>query len=218
MKYTAICFDLDGVIIDSESLHRAAFQSTLSNYGHALPDGDYEKYFAGKTDAQGFESYFAANKLRIPGSNLVATKNHIYTKLAPDELTAYAGVPELIKALHTEIPLALVTGSGLNETKLALASCGIDDCFETIVTADDVSTGKPDPEGYLLAASRVNGFTLPTNCIAVEDSPSGITAAKSAGMYCIAITTTHSAEQLQEADSIVDHLSFDMFTKRINAR
>ena len=215
MNYTAICFDLDGVIVDSEPLHRAAFRSTLSYYGHQLSDYDYEKHFAGKTDEQGFKSYFDTNNIQTPSNDLITTKNDAYAQLAEHGLIAYAGVPELIHMLHKETSLALVTGSSLNEAKLALASCGISSCFSTIVTADDISIGKPDPEGYLLATHRLNSSTLPANCIAIEDSPSGVQAAKSAGMYCVAITTTHSAEQLQLADIIVDQLSFDMFTKLI---
>lgn len=79
-----------------------------------------------------------------------------------------------------------------------------------IVTADDVSVGKPDPEGYLKSATMLG--VLPENCIVVEDSPSGVAAASAAGIPCIALTTTHTTDQLIAATKIIDiPLCIEMF-------
>ena len=77
------------------------------------------------------------------------------------------------------------------------------------MTADDVTHGKPDPEGYLLGAKLLG--VSPTACIAIEDSPSGIAVAKSAGMHTIAVTTTHSNDELHAADRIKNRLGIDDF-------
>jgi beta-phosphoglucomutase-like phosphatase (HAD superfamily) len=87
----------------------------------------------------------------------------------------------------------------------ALALNGI---FETVVTGDDVSHSKPHPEIYLTAAQRVG--VSPTACIAIEDAPAGVEAAKRAGMRCIAVTNSVAREQLSKADLIVDSLAEDL--------
>jgi sugar-phosphatase len=82
------------------------------------------------------------------------------------------------------------------------------DHFTTIITAEDVSRGKPDPEGYLPAAARLK-VTI-SDCIVVEDSSQGVAAAKSAGARCIALTTTHSHAELKQANLIVDELTSEL--------
>lgn len=101
--------------------------------------------------------------------------------------------------------LALVTGSNNAEATAALAATSLSNVFSTIVCAEDITHGKPHPEGYLLAAERLG--VAPHDCIAIEDSPSGCRAAKAAGMTCIAITNTHSATELTDADYITDQLN-----------
>lgn len=209
MKYTAICFDLDGVIIDSEPLHEVAFRKTLSHYSLPLPSSDYMQYFAGKSDYQGFADYLSSLRIELPLQELLILKQQNYIALAPNELTYYEGMPLLIQSLASAATLALVTGSSREETNLALQKHHLHTYFTAIVTADDITNSKPSPEGYLLAAKRLGDSIAPNNCIAVEDSPSGVQAAKQAGMYCVAITTTHSADELQAADTVVDKLTVD---------
>ena len=86
-------------------------------------------------------------------------------------------------------------------------SCGRSGCrasFDAIVSGGDVSEGKPDPEGFLLAASRLG--VHPEECVVIEDAPEGIEGGKAAGMRCIGVTTTRAAEKLGQADLVVDSL------------
>ena len=111
MKYAAVCFDLDGVIVDSESLHQAAFKAALNNYQLPLTARDYTAYFAGKTDQQGFNDYLSYMQAPINITDLLAIKQQAFKSFATDKLTYYKGVVTLIKHLAKVAPLALVTGS-----------------------------------------------------------------------------------------------------------
>lgn len=204
MKYQAALFDMDGVILDSEPLHAAAFQATLELYGHTLTDEQYKEHFAGRTDKAGFESYLQFVNESIDVPVIMDQKAQKYLALAADQLIAYPGIVQVIRELSEQMPLALVTGSLRAETEVALSTLGIVDCFQAIVTAEDVIHGKPDPEGYLKAAQSL-GVAI-ENCVVIEDSPNGVRAAVNAGAECIAVTHTHTPDELQEATKIVASL------------
>lgn len=209
MKYEAALFDMDGVILDSEPLHAAAFQAALGQYGHELSEGDYKKYFAGKTDEAGFESYFKFLNEAVDMPMIIDEKARKYLELAGDQLAPYPGITQTIRQLATRIPLALVTGSLKAEAEVALKTFEITDCFKVIIAAEDVSQSKPNPEGYNKAAEQLG---VPNEkCVVIEDSPSGIKAAVAAGVDCIAVTNTHSADELLEATKIVDLVTIAEF-------
>ncbi len=209
MKYRAVLFDMDGIIVDSEQLHAAAFQDTLDEFGHKISDEDYKTHFVGKTDETGLESYLKSVNKTVDRQLVLDEKARKYLELASDQLVPYPGVVQLIGKLASSIPLALVTGSLKNEAETALRTFNIIDSFKVIVTADDVSNSKPDPEGYSKAMELLE--VSPKDCVVVEDSPSGVKAARAAGADCIAVTNTHTADELQEATIVVDKLDLSLF-------
>ena len=206
MTYKAVLFDMDGVIVDSEPLHVAAFRAVLERYGHSLTDEHYKQHFAGRTDEAGFRQYFdfVGETVHLPV--IMDEKAGAYLELAADQLVAYTGVIELIRDLaKRSVPMALVTGSLRNETEVTLKGFDISDCFSAVVCAEDITQSKPNPEGYLKAARALN--IDPSDCIVIEDAPSGVAAASAAGMKCVAVTNTHDRNELKGATVIVDYLS-----------
>jgi beta-phosphoglucomutase len=198
MNYRAILFDLDGVIVNSEPLHQTAFETTLKARGHNLSPDQYIQYFADKTDEAGFKTYFAAIAEPFDLRAIMAEKAQAYLDLADGHLTPYPGVIELIQdEVARNTPLALVTGTLRHEVELTLKTFGITHCFKTIIAAEDVAVGKPDPAGYIKAAQLLH--VAPADCIVVEDSPSGLKAAQSAGIRCVVVTNTHPAAELPGA-------------------
>jgi HAD superfamily hydrolase (TIGR01509 family) len=205
MSYKAILFDMDGVIVDSEPLHVAAFQATLKRYGHDLNEDQYKQHFAGKTDEAGFKQYFDFINETVHLPVIMDEKAKAYLELAADQLVPYPGVIELIHELAArKVPLVLVTGSLRAEAEITLKTFKVAECFTAVVAAEDISQSKPNPEGYLKGAKALN--VDPADCVVIEDAPSGVKAAKAAGMRCLAVTSTHSAEELQEATEIIIQL------------
>lgn len=205
MGYKAVLFDMDGVIVDSEPLHVAAFQATLKNYGHSLSGEQYKQHFAGRTDEAGFKQYFdyIAETVELPV--IMDEKAKAYLALAADQLTPYPGVLEFIRDLAAhEVRLALVTGSLRAEADVVLKTFDLTDVFATVIAAEDVTDGKPSPEGYLRGARDLS--VEPADCIIIEDAPSGVQAAKAAGIRCVAVTNTHTKEELAVATLTVEQL------------
>jgi len=196
-----VVFDLDGVLIDSEPLHLRAYQEVLAGYGRSLSRHEYYARFIVYSDWEVLEQL-----LPDPGAveTAVAAKQRRYLELMGAGPPAFADGLALLRRTDGW-RVALATGSRHEEAEQLLRGLGIRDRFRAIVTADDCVRGKPDPEPYLRAAQ---GLGLPAGrCVAVEDAPGGVRAAKAAGMRCVGVTHSCPRERLREADLVVDDLA-----------
>ena len=118
------------------------------------------------------------------------------------------GAAELVRrARASGIKQAIVSSTPCANIELMLRSLGLYDCFDTVVGEEDAERGKPDPEGFLLAASRLD--IPPEECVVIEDAPEGIAGGKAGGMHCIGVTTTRPPEKLSQADLVVESLGDD---------
>ena len=209
MRFKAILFDMDGVIVDSEPAHEKAFITVLNRHNIPMSSDDYTEFFSGKPGPQALKDFMDARGIQDNVDIIISDKEDWYLDHAFDTISGYSATIEFIKHNLPPLPYGLVTSSIRRVTLPTLRKYDIYESFSTIVTLDDIKNGKPNPEGYLLAAQNLN--VSPTKCAVIEDSPSGVAAAKAAGMHCIALTTTHSYDQLLEADVITDRLTDDMF-------
>ena len=116
--------------------------------------------------------------------------------------SGWAPVPQ---SIIRRSPLAVVTSAGRDYAEQTLTGLGVRPLFSVLVTAGDVTVGKPDPQGYRAAAAGLG--VAPGACVVFEDAPAGVAAAKAAGMYCVAVTTTHPPGELSAADSVVSALT-----------
>ena len=113
---------------------------------------------------------------------------------------------ELLASLDEQaVPKAIVTSAPRANLDMILETLGLAGRFQALVAEEDASKGKPDPEGFLVAAARVG--VEPARCIVIEDAPAGLQAAKAGGMRAIGVTTTHAAPHLGDADLVVDSLA-----------
>jgi len=118
-------------------------------------------------------------------------------------VTAVPGALEIIATLEPNRWAVVTSGPrGLMEARLRTAGLPVP---RVMVTAEDVAAGKPDPEGFVMAAAALG--VPPSNCVVVEDSPAGVAAGKAAGAFVVAVTTTHDASALTAADRVVEDLS-----------
>jgi HAD superfamily hydrolase (TIGR01509 family) len=195
-----VIFDMDGVLIDSEPLHFLTTQEILATYGVPMSEADYYGRYIAYSDWEVMELLLPDASARQAA---VQAKSRRYLELVAAGIPPFADGLELLRRTDGW-RVALATGSMRHEAELALASLGIRGRFQTIVTRDDCVHGKPHPEPFLRAAGGLG--VSPGRCVAIEDSPGGIRAAKAAGMVCVAVTHSCPRARLLEADLVVDDL------------
>lgn len=204
------------MIVDDEHLHFEAFAETLRRHGHALTREEYVVEYLGLDD----RDFFASAVLDRTGEDLappeiqrlVEEKADVYAGKTDGCVPFFPGMKPLIADLADVVPLGLYSGARRAEVLSILDREGLMGCFGAIVSADDVERGKPDPEGYLLACRRIRagvaGFSdlQPSECLVIEDAPTGVAAARAAGMRCLALAHTRPVEELDGADRVAETL------------
>ncbi|MEW6238243.1 MAG: HAD family phosphatase [Candidatus Omnitrophota bacterium] len=194
-------FDMDGVIVDSESIHQRAEIYALSAYGLEVTDQDLRPYAGASRQAfqDGLTERF---DLDLDWKGVFEKKDELFFQLIED-VEAIPGVLDFIQEIKAaNLKLGVATSSQKRNLSFILQKFGLEPFFDALVCAADISRSKPDPEIFLKAAAALG--EAPEDCAAVEDSVNGVRAAKSAGMYTIALTTTFPLTALVDADRIID--------------
>ena len=211
----AIIFDFNGVIVDDEPLHLELIQRVLREEGVGLSDAQCRALSLGVPDHACFPALLQAGGQTQRAADgdfvneLIARKAAYYARSIAERDLLFPGMAQLIEDWAARLPLALVSGALRQEIEFLLGRSRLRQYFQTIIAAEDVRAGKPDPEGFLraLAALKVYATIQPAECLVIEDSLAGIEAAKRAGMFCVAVTNSYPVEQLKDADVIVPSLS-----------
>lgn len=206
MKQSAILFDMDGVLVNSEPVITAAAIAGLKAFGVSAQHDDFlpftgmgEDCFIGGVSEKYGVPYCLEMKKRV---------YDIYLDLVKDHLEIYPGTKPLLEKLHLQnrkFALASSADRIKVEANLKVAKIPLS-YFSAIITGEDVQSKKPAPDIYLLAAEKI-GF-LPSQCIVVEDALSGLSAAHAAGMRCIMLPTSFSKESLLRhgADAVCEKI------------
>ncbi len=202
----AVIFDMDGVVADTETIDFIADCNVLKSIGAVKSDKDYVR-------SVGMPARYTYNRI-LSQKNIDADVNELLNKreiefekaLASKRLKPSVGFSELAKKLKERgYKVALASSSSGRKIGQVLSALKIKGAFALVVSANDVKRNKPSPDIYIEAASRLN--LSAEDCIAVEDSETGVASAKSAGLKCIALRTEQTAEQdLSAADVIVSSL------------
>lgn len=212
--HEAVIFDFDGVIIDSEPLHYEACCMALKPINLSLSYKEYMAEYLGLTDKEMFPQLIMSKGLYLSGKEinaLIDKKVESYAHLinSRNKLPFVPGVEEYILTNHKNgIKMGICTGSSKTELLPVLErfkNGNLTDCFDAIITSEDVQYGKPSPEGYNLSLEKLNVSSH--QAIAFEDSPYGIEAAQKAGISVIALDTSHSRHQLQLASKFISDFS-----------
>lgn len=211
----AVIFDFDGVVVDSEPVHCAGFARVLGELGVTLTWETYCERYLGFDDHDCFAAVLAdhgvaASEARL--DELTRKKTVAVQQVLAASATAMPGAVALIAAVSSAgVPLAVCSGALRPEIEIAARRIGVWERFLVVVAAEDVRHGKPDPEGYRLAVERLSDVTgvalRPERCVAIEDSPAGIAAAKLAGLGVLAVAVSYPAAALEEADAVVPTLA-----------
>ena len=196
MKYKAILFDMDGVLIESEFLMRATAIQSLADYGVQAKHEDFleftgmgeDRFVGGVAEKYGLKYEFAMKERAYD----------YYGQRVKAEAHIPEGVKEMLEQLHSQgIILAVCSAADLRKVKYNIQASGVDESlFTALVTGSDVARKKPFPDIYLEGARRVG--IDPKDCLVVEDAVSGIQAAHAAGMDAVGIPSTFTPDELKE--------------------
>jgi sugar-phosphatase len=187
-----LLFDMDGVLVDSLRAYRDAWVAWATAY--AVTREEFP------TDLHGLRPKDVIARVR-PAADIeeaVEAFDALLDGPAAAHVVAMPGAVDLTRSLEGR-PWAIVSSTQRRHVTAMLATAGIPGP-PVLICGDDIERGKPDPQGYLLAAERLGA--PPGSCTVVEDAPAGIEAARAAGMASIAVATTHEPEELSAADQV----------------
>lgn len=194
-RLEAVIFDMDGVLIDTEPIHYMIERKIFDQLELKVPENVHKTYLgvAGDfmyTDLKKRYGLSQTLKKLLEQDDLFRCE---YFRQS-DAIHINDGIPELLREIKmTGLKLAVATSSSPELAKILLNRCELFSFFDTVVSTAEAGKSKPAPDVYLLAAQRIG--VLPDTCVVFEDSPNGLSAAKSAGMRCIALKTNSVEER-----------------------
>jgi beta-phosphoglucomutase family hydrolase len=200
----AVIWDLDGVIADTGIYHYLAWCDVFGKRGVNFPKEEFMSHFGRRHDT------IIIDKL---GSGLSAEefeaitneKQENYRRRVSENIRPLPGAISLIKLLREQsLKVAIASSAPLENIEIIIRGLGVEEYFDAIACGTEVVESKPDPQIFLLAAKKLG--IKPANCVVIEDAIAGVAAAKSAGMKCVAVTNSHPAKLLTQADLVVASL------------
>lgn len=198
----AVIFDHDGILVDSEPLHKLAWKRTFAPKGVEVTEAELNANI-GRTDKIFTELIIEKHRLALSVADILSEKCRHMRELMRNESKTFDGVSELLEQLvERGMRLGIASSAKRDEIQVTLDRFGFERYFSAIVSFEDVQDHKPDPEPYSLCCQRL-GFS-PAEAVALEDSPSGITSARRAGVYTIGVATSLPIETVSAADVTIN--------------
>ena len=200
----AVIWDMDGVIVDTSSYHFKAWRDAFQKRGVKFTEEDFRRNFGQRNDTI-IRNTLGDGVSQSELETISEEKERDFRKRVGQSIKPLPGAIKLMKVLAEHgFKMALASSAPMENIRLLTEGLGINNWFQSIISGKDVAEGKPSPQGFLLAARRLGAE--PEDCIVIEDAVAGVTAAKRAGMHCLAVASTHSKTSLAAADLIVDTL------------
>lgn len=201
-------FDLDGTLVDNMAIHRQAFQRFSERRDlPRLSDTMWER-LDGKRNRDIFPILFDRELQPDELRAYAEEKESLYRSLSARRLSPLAGLSQLLELLTARhLPHAIATSAPPENVDYTLAALDLESHFPIVVRSDQVARGKPHPDVYLAAARRLD--LPPETCVGFEDAPAGVAGVLAAGMTCVAVTTTMTAERLRSHGTEPHHVVRD---------
>jgi len=197
--FRAVIFDMDGVIVDSEPHHERSFLRLFDEIGYGDRHGIHFPDYYGRSDKVLLDDFIATHRPVQTFEEMLDRRQEHLMEMLRAEQPIFPGLPEIVQECAARWPIAVASGSLHTVIDEVMAMKNLRQHFTAIVSSQDVPRGKPYPDIFLRAAELLN--VAPTDCIVIEDSDAGVTAANAAGMQSIAITNSFIRERLAHAPS-----------------
>ncbi len=219
----AVFFDFDGVIVNSEPLHFTAMKEVLAREHIEITEDEYFQELIGFDDRGAIRHAFAKHNRELDAKTLLRAATHkgevTRELIEKRHYAALPGVEETVRGLWRHYPLAICSGALREEIEVMLEGINLRDCFRVIVAAEDVTHGKPNPEGYLKTMELIReqaGVKLtPRDCLIIEDAPTVIHAVKAVGFRTLGVAGSYPMSALTHADHSVGRLTPAEILKQI---
>lgn len=225
----AVIFDFNGAIINDESIHQQLIEEILLEENLVLKRGEYRKTCLGYSDRACLQNLLASRG-RVASEEYLTklqqkkAQSYVEQIESLEKLPLYPGLTDFIFQIRSSnLKLAIVSGAIRKEIELVLKRAELAEYFKIIVAADDITTAKPQPDGYLVALERLSQEYPELNlqaseCLAIEDTLAGVQAAKAAGMKVVGVANTYPYHMLhRQSDWTVDYLN-ELELERIEER
>lgn len=205
-QIAAVIFDLDGTMVDNNPYHLASWRQYLQELGIEISEENYRKHINGRTNKDAIEYIYQRNMSDEEAIVYTLQKEAIYRKLYAPHIQPVNGLIELIKKIHKKnLPMGIATSGIQVNIDFLFEHIPIQSYFSAIINSAHIKKGKPDPEIFLTTAAALK--VQPSACLVFEDAAVGVRAAKEAGMYVVALTTTQTATELAAADLIMNNFT-----------
>ncbi len=199
-------FDFNGTLSDDEHIQCEIYRELFAEAGKPLTMTEYFEELAGLSDPEIVRTWLGEDR---PG--LVAERVRRFQSRAGDGSTVKPSTREVVRYAAERAELAVVSGAARTEIESVLAAADLTPFVSLVVAAEDVAAGKPDPAGYIRALELLD--CGPDQALAFEDSEAGVVAAKTAGLYCIALEGTAEIGRLGTADEVVRTLDVGLMQR-----
>jgi len=201
----SVLFDLDGVIVDSEPLHFEAHRKALGRFGIHITIDDYMEFGVAKGDANLINAASEKYGVKIDREKASRLKKELYKEIFEKKASPRKGVLELIEHLGGRHVLAITSSGARDSVEFMIERLGLEKRFEAVISGDDVERVKPFPDIYEKVLNQLG--LKNTDCVAIEDSESGLLAAKGAKIKCIVAPCEFTrAQNFSEADFVFKEL------------
>jgi beta-phosphoglucomutase len=199
MPVAALAFDFNGTLSDDEPVLAAVYEELFAELGRPITAEQYFRELAGHTDEEILVRWFGASDDAV-----IAERIRRYNVRVADGSTVDDEMRAAVRFAAARVPVALVTAAARAEIEPVLAASGLADAFTAVVSQDDVTRGKPDPEPYLRAADALT--VEPAALLVFEDTDVGVASAQAAGARVVGLTRTLGAERMGAADELVERI------------
>jgi HAD superfamily hydrolase (TIGR01509 family) len=207
----AVIFDFNGTLSHDEPILCEIFRELFAEYGRPLSAQEYFDELAGLSDPEIVRTWLGRDHPAV--EEVIERRIERYRELVADGSSVPAAVREAVSYAAERVSVAIVSGAARQEIEPVIEAAGLAASIGTIVGAEDVADGKPDPAGYLRALELIEGGLAAREVIVFEDTEAGVVSAKAAGMRCLAVLGTLRADRLAAADEIVPAIDVELMRR-----